>query len=236
MEAVQHKRSFLDEALQAQQMSAATADAVEINLHKTEDYGWMLAVKRGFDLLAVLLSAPLWLPFMALLALAVKLDSRGPVFFKQVRTGLHGELFKIYKFRTMHDTISKQDTQRQSQADDRRHTRMGRLLRRSSLDELPQLLNVLAGDMSLIGPRPHARYHDQLFLQYANGYARRFRVRPGLTGWAQIHGQRGLLETQEQVQRRTDYDNAYIDGWSLRRDALILLKTVRVVIKATNAH
>lgn len=193
------------------------------------------SIKRAFDMALVLASAPFWAPIMLLLALAVRLDSRGPAFFTQKRTGLNGQIFRIYKFRTMH-VAGSGDLLRQSQKYDNRHTRFGRLLRRSSLDELPQILNVLRGDMSLIGPRPHARYHDELFAHYADGYGDRFRLRPGLTGWAQVHGQRGLLQTQEQLQARTDFDNAYIEQWSVRRDIGILFKTIAVVFKATNAH
>lgn len=230
------KKSFLDEALQSNAVASWNDLALNVEVTKEIPSPWVLHVKRFFDTIAILLSLPLWLPVMALTALAVKIDSPGPVFFRQKRTGLHGKVFWIFKFRTMHDNASRNDTAMQSQANDQRHTRIGRFLRRSSLDELPQLLNVLKGDMSLVGPRPHARYHDKLFLQYAHGYAQRFRMRPGLTGWAQAHGQRGLLETHEQVQRRTDYDNDYIEHWSAWKEIVILFKTVWVVIKATNAQ
>lgn len=233
--------SFLDEAIQnlaemeASQPLWVKAAASRLDAASQPSIRRTLVRKRAFDVSLVVLSAPVWLPVLGLLALAVRLDSRGSSFFRQQRTGLNGRLFSIYKFRTMHDTATG-DFKLQSKKNDNRHTRIGRLLRRTSLDELPQILNVLTGDMSLIGPRPHARYHDELFAHYANGYAERFRVRPGLTGWAQVHGQRGLLQTKEQLQARTDFDNHYIENGSFGMDIKILFKTVGVVFKATNAH
>lgn len=211
----------------------AAASRLEVNTTKRIER--MHLFKRCFDLSLVLASAPLWVPAMLLIALAVRLDSRGPALFLQQRTGLNGQVFHIFKFRTMHHRVDG-DCMKQSQKYDNRHTRLGRLLRRTSLDELPQILNVLKGSMSLIGPRPHARYHDQLFMQHSHDYASRFRARPGLTGWAQVNGQRGLLETKEQLQSRTDLDNDYIENWSPWLDVKVLFKTVSVVLKATNAH
>jgi putative colanic acid biosynthesis UDP-glucose lipid carrier transferase len=233
--------SFLDEAMMRSENSAqlqpvwVKAGAARLEADASHKIERMHLFKRVFDLSLVLVSAPVWAPVMLLIALAVKLDSRGPALFLQQRTGLNGQVFHIFKFRTMHHRADG-DCMKQSQKHDNRHTRLGRLLRRTSLDELPQILNVLKGSMSLIGPRPHARYHDQLFMQHSQDYVSRFRARPGLTGWAQVNGQRGLLETQDQLQARTDLDNEYIENWSLWLDVKILFKTVSVVLKATNAH
>ncbi len=192
-------------------------------------------IKDTFDKTLVILSLPFILPLFVLIALAIKAESRGPVFFTQERTGLNAKIFKIYKFRTMTDDACKNDDAVvQSQKKDLRHTQVGRFLRRLSIDELPQLLNVLKGDMSLIGPRPHARYHDELFLSINEDYAKRFRVKPGLTGWAQVNKCRGLIENAEQVRLRTQYDNEYIDHWSLRKEIMIMFKTVLIVICGDN--
>lgn len=234
MEAAQ--QSFVDHALSTMPGMAGLDHNQAIDVPREKSFAFMLATKRFFDLGAILLSAPVWLPLMGLFALMVKLDSRGPVFFKQKRTGLNGAPFMVLKFRTMYDDVCERQDLKQSKAKDDRHTRVGRLLRRTSMDELPQILNVIRGDMSLIGPRPHPWHYDQLFLHCAKGYAARFRVRPGLTGLAQVSGQRGILETQDQVQERTDSDNRYIDQWHFFTDIGIMFKTIWVVMKATNAH
>lgn len=196
----------------------------------------MLTTKSLIDTFMVLASLPIVVPLFAIIAIAIKLDSKGDVFFKQTRTGLDGETFEILKFRTMTQDAGKDSTASQSQKNDMRHTRMGRFLRRTSLDELPQLINILRGEMSLIGPRPHARYHDKLFLNSVPSYAKRFRVKPGLTGWAQVNNCRGFIETQEQIVARTNFDNDYIDNWSVKKEIAILFKTFWTVVKAENAH
>lgn len=192
--------------------------------------------KSFIDTTAIIASLPLVVPLFLLIAIAIKLDSKGDVFFKQTRTGLNGEPFSIFKFRTMTQETGKNTRVDQSQKIDPRHTRMGRLLRKTSLDELPQLINIARGEMSLIGPRPHALQHDQLFLGSVKGYSKRFRVKPGLTGWAQVNKCRGFIEEHEQIADRTNFDNDYIDNWSLAREISILFKTVWVVISAVNAH
>lgn len=192
-------------------------------------------LKATFDKICIILSLPLVIPLCILVALAIKLESKGSVLFTQERTGLNAKTFTIYKFRTMTEAACKNDVQvEQSQKKDMRHTKVGRFLRRLSIDELPQLINILKGDMSIIGPRPHARYHDELFLGLDKDYAKRFRVKPGLTGWAQIHGCRGMIENSQQVHLRTQYDNEYIDQWNLRKEVIILLKTVLIVIGGDN--
>ncbi|MFC5504083.1 MULTISPECIES: undecaprenyl-phosphate glucose phosphotransferase [Hyphomicrobiales] len=184
-----------------------------------------IALKRAFDLVAagtiLLLSAPLLL----LIALAIRLDSPGPVLFRQRRYGFNQEAFRIFKFRTM-TTTDDGSVIVQARRDDPRVTRVGRMLRRTNLDELPQLLNVLAGQMSLVGPRPHALAHDQAFERKIALYARRHNVRPGITGWAQVNGLRGETDTDEKMARRIAYDHWYVDNWSFWLDLAILLRTV----------
>lgn len=184
-----------------------------------------LLEKRSFDLvfgtLALILLAPLFL----IVALLIKLDSRGPVFFLQQRYGFNQQHFHIIKFRTMR-TLDDGAHVPQATRDDPRITRVGRWLRRFNIDEIPQLFNVLRGEMSLVGPRPHALAHNREFEQIIARYARRHNVQPGITGWAQIHGLRGETDTPEKMQRRVEHDLFYIDNWSIGRDFLILLRTV----------
>ncbi|MDG1286981.1 MAG: sugar transferase [Rickettsiales bacterium] len=196
----------------------------------------MRFTKSFIDTAAVVASTPFIIPVFAAIAIAVKLDSEGDIFFKQTRTGLDGETFEIYKFRTMTQDAGQEREASQSQENDSRHTRVGRFLRRASLDELPQLINIAKGEMSLVGPRPHARYHDKLFLNSVPNYPKRFRVKPGLTGWAQVNNCRGFIESHEQIARRTNFDNDYIDRWSMKKEIATLFKTVWVVLSAVNAH
>ena len=184
-----------------------------------------VAAKRAIDIVAASSILLVFSPLLALVALAIKLDSRGPVFFLQRRYGFNQEPFRIFKFRSM-STLEDGATLRQVTDGDTRVTRVGRLLRRTSIDELPQLINVLKGDMSLVGPRPHALAHDQLFERTIALYARRHNVRPGITGWAQVRGWRGETDTPEKIQGRVEHDLHYIDNWSLWFDIMILLRTV----------
>lgn len=188
-------------------------------------YTFELVVKRMFD--TVLASAALVLlsPLLACVALLIKLDSPGPIFFLQRRYGFNQQPFHIIKFRTM-TTLDDGDVVVQARRNDPRLTRVGRWLRRRNIDELPQLLNVLRGDMSLVGPRPHALAHDREYEQRIALYARRHNVLPGITGWAQVNGCRGETDTDEKMQRRLTYDFQYIDNWSLFFDFWILLLTV----------
>lgn len=172
-------------------------------------------------------------PVMLLAAAAIKLDSRGPVFFCQTRYGFNNQQIKVWKFRTMHHDMTDADASVLTQRDDPRVTRVGRFLRRTSLDELPQLLNVIAGEMSLVGPRPHAlqaKAGDQLYQDVMLHYAARHRVKPGMTGWAQVNGWRGETDTCEKLTRRVEHDLYYIDNWSLWLDLRILLRTARVLV------
>ncbi len=169
------------------------------------------------------------LPVMAMIAITIRLDSRGPVFFRQRRHGLNNAEFEILKFRTMASTATERGEKlRQTQRNDVRVTRVGRFLRRSSLDELPQLFNVLRGDMSLVGPRPHPtamRTEDLLGPEIIAEYPHRHRVKPGMTGWAQVNGYRGATHTTDQFRRRVEYDIFYIENWSISFDIKILLLT-----------
>ena len=193
------------------------------------------ATKRFIDMVGAGLALIMLSPLLAGAALAIKLDSVGPVLFRQQRCGFNGKSFAICKFRTM-SVLEDGPSVIQAGAADNRVTRIGKWLRRTSIDELPQLLNVLEGSMSLVGPRPHAVSHDAEFDRIVRNYAFRQRVKPGLTGWAQIHGCRGPTPTPAVIERRVEYDLWYIDNWSLRLDLAILLQTPVEVLRARNAY
>ena len=199
---------------------------------------WAAAMKSVEDVVIGGVITLLLLPLMALIALAIRLDSPGPVIFRQRRHTLNNREFDVYKFRTMHWNPSSSGCTRQTEPQDARVTRLGRLLRASSLDELPQLFNVLKGDMSLVGPRPHAidmRTEDRLGPEISAQYPHRHRVRPGITGWSQVNGARGATSTSAQLRHRVELDLQYIDQWSLLLDLKILARTPREVLKGTNA-
>ena len=194
-----------------------------------------LVVKRGIDLVLSLAALVLLLPLLVLVGIATKLDSRGPVFFKQTRLGHRGVPFSIYKFRTM--TVTENGAEvRQAQVNDRRVTRIGRWLRKSSIDELPQLLNVVRGEMSLVGPRPHAVAHDEYYPTLIENYEIRQHVKPGLTGWAQVNGLRGETSAPDQMRRRVEADIWYAKNASILLDIRILLLTVVEVLRQRNAY
>jgi putative colanic acid biosynthesis UDP-glucose lipid carrier transferase len=192
-------------------------------------------VKRTEDLIlgSVLLLA--CLPLMLLIAAAVKLDSRGSAIFRQRRHGLDGREIVVYKFRTM-KVLEDGPELRQARSGDPRVTRVGAFLRRYSLDELPQLINVLQGRMSLVGPRPHAIAHTELYRKLISGYMIRHKVRPGITGWAQVNGLRGETDSLEKMKARVEYDLTYLADWSLAFDFAIIARTVGAVIWGRNAH
>ena len=175
-------------------------------------------------------------PVIFLIACAIKLSSEGDVFFYQTRGGLDRKPFRIIKFRTMFREAAQDESVPQATRKDARITQVGAFLRRCSLDELPQLINVVIGDMSLVGPRPHAVHHDKQFAVRCAEYPLRFRVKPGLTGWAQVNGYRGLIHTDEDIQRRTALDNEYINNWSVWLEVVILLRTLIAPIWSPNAH
>ncbi|MGI4942732.1 MAG: undecaprenyl-phosphate glucose phosphotransferase [Janthinobacterium lividum] len=188
--------------------------------------GWSRVVKRAEDLVLTVVALIILAPLMCLIALLIKLDSPGPVLFRQARLGFNNNVITVYKFRSMLHRPSADTEVRQAQRNDPRFTRLGRFLRRTSLDELPQLFNVLQDGMSLVGPRPHALAHNDQYAALINGYLGRHRVQPGITGWAQVNGFRGETDTLEKMQRRVEHDLAYIDGWSLMLDIRILFMTV----------
>lgn len=181
--------------------------------------------KRALDITLGSFALFLLTPVLILVAIAIKLDSPGPVLFMQRRLGFNQRVFQIVKFRTM-TVMDDGDVVRQATRNDQRITRVGRVLRRWNLDELPQLLNVLAGQMSLVGPRPHAIAHDREFDDRIALYARRHNVKPGITGWAQVHGLRGETDTDDKMKARVEHDLFYIDNWSILLDIEILFRTV----------
>jgi Undecaprenyl-phosphate glucose phosphotransferase len=184
-----------------------------------------ILTKRAFDLVVGTIAFLLLSPLLALVAIAIKLDSPGPVLFFQRRYGFNQEPFNIFKFRSM-TTLDNGRTIKQASANDSRITRIGRIIRRCNIDELPQLVNVIRGDMSLVGPRPHAMAHDQQYVRNIALYARRHNVKPGITGWAQVNGCRGETDTDDKMRARVEHDLTYIDHWSIWFDIKILVLTV----------
>lgn len=184
-----------------------------------------IAMKRAFDVTAASAILLISLPLLLLVAAMIRLDSPGPVLFRQRRYGFNRQPFRIFKFRTMTVTDDGPVIVQATRGDPR-ITRLGRFLRRTNLDELPQLLNVLAGDMSLVGPRPHALAHDHEFERKIALYARRHNMKPGITGWAQVNGLRGETDTDEKMEKRVAFDHWYVDNWSFGLDIVILLRTV----------
>jgi Undecaprenyl-phosphate glucose phosphotransferase len=193
------------------------------------------AAKRCIDVIGAGVGLIVLSPLLIAVAIIIKLDSRGPVLFRQHRLGFNGRSFQICKFRTM-SVLEDGFSAVQATCFDHRVTRIGKWLRRTSIDELPQLLNVLGGSMSLVGPRPHAVAHDSQFDTVVRNYAFRRRVKPGLTGLAQIHGCRGPTPTMDHIERRIEHDLWYIDNWCLRLDCAILLQTPLEVLRGRNAY
>ena len=193
------------------------------------------AIKRAIDLTLALCAGILLLPLMLIVALIIKLDSPGPVLFTQSRNGFNNRTFRILKFRTL-NSIEDGPIIKQVERNDSRVTRIGRLLRRTSIDELPQLWNVICGDMSLVGPRPHAAAHNSEYGELIANYAFRHHVKPGLTGWAQVNGFRGETSTIDLMKRRVELDLWYIDNWRLGIDLKIIAKTFGMVLAQRSAY
>jgi putative colanic acid biosysnthesis UDP-glucose lipid carrier transferase len=198
--------------------------------------GWGTLQKAAVDyslgvLLIILLS-----PLMGLIAVAIKLDSKGPVLFRQKRYGFVNRVFVINKFRTMRHVEGVEERTQQATRDDPRVTTLGRFLRRTSLDELPQLFNVFNGTMSLVGPRPHANDHNEIYSQLVMGYFIRHRVKPGITGWAQVNGYRGETKALEDIEARVKHDIYYVDNWSPLFDLKILFWTLFICVSGRNAY
>jgi Undecaprenyl-phosphate glucose phosphotransferase len=201
--------------------------------------GWSAIAKKAFDLFFGGLLTLVALPVMAAIAFAIKFDSRGPILFRQERLGFNNQLISVYKFRTMYVDQSDYAADKLTQKNDPRVTRVGAFLRRWSLDELPQLFNVLEGNMSIVGPRPHAvnaKAGGTLYGDVLAEYAVRHKVKPGITGWAQVNGWRGNTETEEDLLGRVQHDLYYIENWSILLDVIIVARTVWAVIKGDNSY
>jgi Undecaprenyl-phosphate glucose phosphotransferase len=209
--------------------------ATAIDLKRAPLGAWERGIKTSIDFLIAALGLILFAPLLAAAALMIKLDSRGPVFFWQTRVGFNGQRFRILKFRTMR-TLEDGDMIRQASRNDDRVTRVGRWLRATSVDELPQLVNVLLGQMAIVGPRPHAAAHDGEFDRTIANYALRHNVKPGITGWAQVCGFRGETPTIELVLKRVEHDLWYIHNWSFWLDLTILARTIAVLINPKDVY
>jgi Undecaprenyl-phosphate glucose phosphotransferase len=195
-----------------------------------------LLKKEIFDRIFAALALIALAPLLIAIATAVKLSSRGPVFFTQKRKGADGRIFRIYKFRSMRSHAVESGVVKQATKGDPRITRVGAFLRRTSLDELPQFFNVLCGDMSVVGPRPHAIEHDELYQKVVNGYIHRYRIKPGITGWAQINGFRGETDQIEKMQGRVEHDLYYLRNWSFGLDMRIVVATIAKGFVHSNAY
>lgn len=211
-------------------------------IHRQANYDYRLAtkpvggaLKRFVDVTLSATALVFLLPLLLCVAVAIRLTSPGPALFRQRRTGFRGRAFSIYKFRSMHTHLNHGRVN-QAVRGDKRVTPIGRFIRRTSIDELPQLVNVLMGDMSLVGPRPHAVEHDHAFSRSSSGYPRRFFARPGITGLAQVSGARGESETAEKIATRTRMDLEYVDNWSAIGDLVILTSTVGVLFSDRNVY
>lgn len=213
----------------------SVGDMPVISVCETPFTGVNGMLKRISDIVLSLLILALISPVLLIIAAAIKLTSPGPVLFKQRRYGLNGEEILVSKFRSM-SVCEDGDTIQQAQKNDSRVTPVGAFLRKTSLDELPQFFNVLRGDMSIVGPRPHAVAHNELYRKLIKGYMVRHKVKPGITGWAQVNGWRGETDTLEKMKSRIDYDLAYLRNWSLRLDLYIIFKTILVVLKDKHAY
>jgi exopolysaccharide biosynthesis polyprenyl glycosylphosphotransferase len=200
---------------------------------------WGSVSKWLFDKVVGTLALILLAPLMLAVAAAIKLDSRGPALFRQKRYGFNNELIEVFKFRSMYTDRCDANASKLVTKDDPRVTRVGRFIRKTSIDELPQLFNVILGNLSLVGPRPHAleaKAAGDLYDNVVDGYFARHKVKPGITGWAQINGWRGETDTPEKIQKRVECDIYYIENWSLLLDTYILLKTPFALLKSENAY
>ena len=210
-----------------------------LNILEKPVSGWGALSKNILDITLALLFVVVAAPFMALIALAIKLESKGPVLFKQNRYGFNNQLIGVYKFRSMFTDMCDDAASQLATRDDPRVTKVGAFLRRTSLDELPQLFNVLKGEMSVVGPRPHAtqaKAAGKLYEDVVDGYAVRHKVKPGITGWAQVNGWRGNTDTENDITGRLEHDFYYIENWSVAFDLYIILRTFKTVAGGDNAY
>jgi Undecaprenyl-phosphate glucose phosphotransferase len=207
-----------------------------LNVFERPLAGWNYIVKSMEDRVLAAAILVLIMPLLLVLCALIKLDSRGPVLFRQKRYGFNNEVIEVFKFRSMYIDHCDDQAVPQATRDDPRVTRIGRILRRTSLDELPQFINVLMGTMSIVGPRPHAIAHNEQYSRLIDEYLARHRVKPGITGWAQVNGLRGETETLEKMEQRVRYDLYYIENWSLLFDIRIILRTLFVGFSHPNAY
>jgi putative colanic acid biosynthesis UDP-glucose lipid carrier transferase len=206
-----------------------------VGLCETPFTGTNRLVKRISDLVLSILILMLIAPLLIIIAIGVRLSSPGPAIFRQRRNGLDGEEIIVYKFRSMRAQDNGSVVQ-QAIKGDPRVTPFGAFIRRTSLDELPQFVNVLQGRMSIVGPRPHAVAHNEQYRQIIKAYMVRHKVKPGITGWAQVNGQRGETDTVEKMQARVEYDLEYLRNWSLGLDLQIIVRTIRLVFFDRHAY
>lgn len=209
---------------------AGAGPALAVN-PRVNRFNWRLSsdLRGAVSSLSAVMALLVLTPLFFMIAIAIRANSKGPVLFRQLRTGLNGRKFQIYKFRSMY-VQENGPVVRQAERVDHRVTAVGRFLRRSSLDELPQLLNVMRGEMAFVGPRPHALAHDDYYGQRIAAYSRRFSVKPGLTGWAQVNGSRGPTPTVESMERRVNLDIWYVENRSVWLDIRIILTTISMEI------
>jgi len=224
----------IDNRIDAREMSIGSfGDRLSLRAIHRPINGWDLWLKRVQDVVVASATLALFAPVIFLIALAIKLESPGPILFRQNRVGFNGRQFQLLKFRSMRQEAADQHAARQTSRNDDRVTFVGRIIRRTSLDELPQFINVLRGDMSVVGPRPHAlltKAKGMALWDISDQYAARHRVKPGLTGWAQVHGFRGELDSIEKVQKRVEHDIHYIENWSTWLDVKIILRTALLLV------
>jgi Undecaprenyl-phosphate glucose phosphotransferase len=213
--------------------SCKFGDQLSLKVTERPIHGWDVWFKRAQDVAVASVTLFIFTPVMLTIAMAIKIESRGPVIFRQKRAGFNGSIFEIWKFRSMYTAACDFDASKQTSKNDSRVTKVGRFIRGTSLDELPQLFNILQGTMSIVGPRPHAlktNTEGRTLEEIVDNYALRHRVKPGLTGWAQVNGYRGELDSIEKLRWRVNYDLEYIDNWSLAFDLKIILQTVTKLI------
>jgi putative colanic acid biosynthesis UDP-glucose lipid carrier transferase len=225
--------TFVTDLIQGRVGSVGGIPVVAVYETPFTGVNWM--IKRGSDIVLSLLILTLISPLLLVIALCVKLTSTGPAIFRQRRYGIDGSEIIVYKFRTM-TVMDDGELIQQAHKHDPRVTPIGAFLRRTSLDELPQFFNVLQGRMSIVGPRPHAVAHNEMYRKLIKGYMLRHKVAPGITGWAQINGYRGETDQLEKMKGRIDHDLEYLRNWSLRLDLYIIAKTVWVIFGSENAH